>query len=122
MPSYKDEELLRRSREHYELLGLPRSLDKAFEKMDSFVAWGTEVCSQPGTAAAPLQKVVDICAVSLDYARRRHVHKGMLRRIVAVQQHPLQHRVLKFIEDFKILIKFSIESTPLIHWKSIWGQ
>ena len=115
----RDRDLIDFSHAGYQDAGLPKSQKKAFGLAAfrdgqrqpgerNFVAWGTEIKSDPGTAGAPQQKVMDICAVSLFYGSFRFVQKSLLRRIVALQQHPLQHRkettcihnrVFKFIED-----------------------
>ena len=71
----KDEAILKASREHYDEVGLPRSLSKAFEKDYRFVAWGTEVCSFSGRVGVPNFKLAVIAGLVVRALWLPHVSK-----------------------------------------------
>lgn len=55
-----DEVLMQRSKDAFEKWGLPVSKKKAFDKHDSFKAWGTCVDSASGKVSAPGEKLTQL--------------------------------------------------------------
>ena len=107
LPKGADNDLLERSYEAYANAGLPRSKKKGFGfsqvasdgtplenscGLTDFAAWGTQIRSNPGTAAAPVDKRRHIAILAFSFLCLPCVAQTMLRRMVALLGHPLQHR------------------------------
>ena len=89
---HRDEEIMAKSRDHYDAVGLPRSVAKGFSKDYNFTAWGTEVDSFSGRVGVRLQKlqtIVDLVlgAFSLDYVTKR-----AMQQLLGLFIHPMMHR------------------------------
>ena len=87
----KDETLLEASRKHYEVVGLPRALSKAFDKSFRFVAWGTEVNSHSGRVGVPNEKLASIADLTLDFLDLPGVTKKSLQQLQGQFIHPFMH-------------------------------
>ena len=98
--SGKDVEMMDAAMAAYSAVGLPISFDKCYGAAkgpghvpsSSFVAWGTEIRSRPGTAAAEAGKRLLLCLTALKAACLTQHTGAFLRRLSGCFVHPLGHR------------------------------
>ena len=66
--------------------------EKSFEGSADFVAWGTQVRSDPGTCAAPLTKRLQLACLTGLMLTLKRVSKEVLRAMLGLYIHPFCHR------------------------------
>lgn len=89
---YRDETVMRDSRNHYRKLGIPVSEKKAFTKKAEFQAWGTAVDSNSGRVGAPLQKLKQLSHLILQVCRLPKVTQKMIQKCLGLVVHPCMHK------------------------------
>ena len=72
--------------------GISRAHDASASRETKFIAWGTEVDGDKGLVAAPLHKRRAIFALSIWSLCFLKFRKKLLIRLLALLNHPLQHR------------------------------
>ena len=87
-----DELLMQRSRDAYEKWGLPVSKKKAFDKHDSFKAWGTCVDSASGKVSAPGEKLRQIETLTALLLKQGKATKKATQKLIGLFVHPFMHR------------------------------
>ena len=90
--TYRDEELLAKSRSQYKHHGIPTSENKVFAKAEKFTAWGTEVDSKSGRVGTPLIKLKQLSQLLSSVCRLKSVSKKLLQAITGLLVHPFMHR------------------------------
>ena len=90
--TFRDEEIMRKSREQYQKHGVPTSAHKAFDKESRFVAWGTEVDSKSGRVGTPLLKLSQLAGLIARVCKLQKVGKKLLQSVTGLLIHPLMHR------------------------------
>ncbi len=88
----RDEKIMTDSREHYEQVGLPRSLAKTFDKQPEFTAWGTHINNRTGrvgTALPKLAAIANVCALTVETG---HASQKAMQQLLGQFPHPFMHR------------------------------
>jgi len=104
-PSGPDRDIIMKSHRAYESCYMPRAPEKGYgfsaqvEKgapepvgAQHFRTLGTDVDSDPGLAAAPLQKRIDLFLLSASVDAEPFVEMNILRRTLSLYTHPYMHR------------------------------
>ena len=89
---FRDEEIMRDSRNQYAKHNIPTSSKKSFQKAETFVAWGTEVDSQSGRVGTPIRKLRQLGRVLSEVLELNSVSKKMLQQVTGLLVHPFMHR------------------------------
>ena len=87
-----DYDLILRSREGYKSWELPTSDKKSYTLQKKFVAWGTEVDSDKGTAAAPLDRRIQLFYLTLLVLSGPGITLKMFQSLLGSYVHPFSHR------------------------------
>ena len=91
IPTGRDVEVVKQSHACYEHFKWPRSEDKPFFLKLVFVAWGTAVQSHTGLVGTPPTKRLAIFILTCWGLSFKYSYVEVLRRLAALQAHPLQH-------------------------------
>ena len=91
---FRDEEILRCTREQYKRLGVPISAKKQFSKKQNFTAWGTNVDNASGRVGVPLEKLKQLSHLIVDVCNLEFVGLKLLQKTVGLLVHPAMHRRL----------------------------
>ena len=90
--SYRDDEIIKQSRDHYAKLGIPISKKKQFTHLHDFVAWGTSVNSETGRVGTPLPKLKQMASLIVDVCKLTRVTQKLIQKTVGLLIHPCMHR------------------------------
>ena len=114
---YRDEELIEQSRRQYSAQGIPTSEKKAFQKADTFTAWGTEVDNKSGRVGAPLIKLKQLASLLTRVCSLPTVSQKLLQSVVGLLIHPFMHRrsTMCLLQDTFLWVEklSATESKPL---------
>jgi hypothetical protein len=88
------QELLQKSRAGYVAAQLPRAEAKGFEEQETFIAWGTEVCSKQGTCGAPRARRRQLMFLVGSLLVKKKASKEMMQTVLGSFVHPFMHRRL----------------------------
>ena len=113
-----DTDLMRAAEHAYERAHLQESVEKRVARSRKFTAWGTEVCGHSGIARTPLAKLIDLFALGMHFVLLPYVTKSLIRRVVALFNHPFSHRRIlnsNFHRVYQWLNQLTDKDLSLIH-------
>ena len=129
LPSGPDSDAIEASHAAYASVGLPRAPQKGFGFSrqsqndpcgeENFTAWGTEVRSEDGTAAAPVRMRAELFCLACSALSLPAVGKNLLRRLVGNFVIPFLHR-RECTSTFHRVYKFmsELEIGEVVSWPS----
>jgi len=86
-----DMKLLEASRVGYDVANAPVSSEKSFTRLKNFVAWGTEVRSEAGTAGAPRERRLQLMVLTMLVLLVPGVNRVLMRSLLGSYVHPFSH-------------------------------